>query len=228
MNGQKKAYVVAGASLLFVVACLGVTSVVYRQKDMPERTGKLVFEDDFEREEVGELYFQGEPDPGNPAGQWRIDQGHLRAEKIHNAALWLQKELPPQVRVELDVRALSNEGDAKCEIFGDGRTHQSGYILINGGWNNSVNCIARQDEHGEDRKNDKRCPNKGNRRLCIEPDIDYHWTIERTDNVLRWYVDQKLFLVFDDSNPIEGRYFGFNNWEAPVLFDNLRIYDLAN
>ena len=34
----------------------------------------------------------------------------------------------------------------KCEFAGDGQHHQSGYILINGGWKNTVRAIARQDD----------------------------------------------------------------------------------
>ena len=74
----------------------------------------------------------------------------LVGENIHNAALWLQHKLPDRTRVEFEATPLSKNGDVKAEIFGDGFTHQSGYILIMGGWSNQLNIIARQDEHGED------------------------------------------------------------------------------
>ena len=45
----------------------------------------------------------------------------LVGENIHNAALWLQKELPERLRVEFTAEALSKDGDVKTEIFGDGR-----------------------------------------------------------------------------------------------------------
>jgi|GEM_PF-3133474 len=108
--------------------------------------------------------------------------------------------------------------------FGDGRTHQSGYIAIAGGWKNTVSCLARRDEHAEERKQDARC---GRDRRCIEPGTDYRWTFIRTDGRVRWYVDGALFLVYDDAQPIDGRFFAFNNWEAKTSFDNLRIYDLS-
>ncbi len=223
----KRRFFVVPVSIVAAILVLGcLVNLIYRPVSV-STGGKLVFEDTFDRAEVGDLYFQGVPDRGNSAGEWRIVDGQLKAEKIHNAALWLQKELPEKVRVEFDVRPLSEDGDAKCEIFGDGKTHQSGYIVINGGWHNTVNCIARQDEHGEDRKNDNRCPMRGQRKMCVEPDVDYHWAVERTSDTVRWFLDGQLFLTFHDKNPVMGRYFAFNNWEAPVLFDNLRIYDLA-
>ena len=193
----------------------------------PSTGGELVFSDDFERAEIGNGYRQGAADQGHRAGVWKITDGRLAGEKIHNAALWLRTALPEKVRVEFDARAETDTGDVKCEIFGDGLTHQSGYIVIMGGWHNTTNCIARQDEHGEDRKNDLRCPRPGNKTTCMEPAVDYHWVVERTDDTVRWYVDGALMLTFRDGHPLAGAHFAFNNWEAKVSFDNLAIYDLG-
>jgi hypothetical protein len=192
----------------------------------PTTGGRLVFEDDFERAEIGPGYHQAAPDQGWEKGTWRIEGGRLRAEKIHNAALWLQQPLPERVRIEFTARAETPTGDVKAEVFGDGQTHQSGYILIHGGWSNRINTIARQDEHGEDRKEDNRC-GAGPEVRCVEPGVDYRWTIERTDHVVRWYLDGRLFLTYPDRHPVRGRHFAFNNWEAIVTFDDLRIYDLT-
>ena len=67
---------------------------------------------------------------------------------VKNNPLWLKAKLPENVAVDFDVRSMSPEGDIKCEIFGDGSDHASGYVLIHGGWNNSISIIARLDEHG--------------------------------------------------------------------------------
>ncbi|MBU1430518.1 hypothetical protein KKF91_08160 [Myxococcota bacterium] len=227
-----KAGAVVGFALILALI------ITHKQAPVPpSEGGQLIFEDLFERNEIGAGYLQNKADPGWQAGVWQIIEGEgpngqpsrlLKAEKIHNAGLWLQTKLPKQVRVEFDAKALSEEGDVKCEIFGDGKTHQSGYILINGGWKNKLNIIARQDEHGEDRKQDDRCPSRRDgKRLCVEPDVFYHWTIERTDHRVLWYIDNQLFLTFNDKNPVMGEHFAFNNWEAPVVFDNLKIYDLS-
>ncbi len=150
----------------------------------------------------------------------------LVAENIHNAALWLTQPLPEKVRVEFTATALSDSGDVKSEIFGDGLTHQSGYILIMGGWSNQLNIIARQDEHGEDRKRDGRCVVRNRRKACVDKGKRYHWAIERRDDTVKWFVDGKLFLVFPDRFPIKGQHFGFNNWEAKVAFDDLKVFAL--
>lgn len=218
---------IVGAAVVVAVIALFVAITLDGRPARPTEGGRLVYEDTFDRPAIGADYRQSEPDLGWKAGTWKLEDGRLVAADIHNAALWLQTPLPEQVRIELDARAHSDDGDVKVEVFGDGRTHQSGYILIFGGWKNTINAIARQDEHGEDRKEDNRCAPRKGRRMCVEPDVDYRWTIERTDGELRWYLDDRLFLTYDDAHPIRGRHFGFNNWEAPVSFDNLRIYDLG-
>ncbi len=212
----------------FVAAMLGVMGWVFRAADVGPPTGKLIYSDDFERPAISDDWKQSaEADQGWDAGTWRVEGGRLWGEKIHNAALWLQKPLPEKVRIEFDARAESEQGDVKCEVFGDGRTHQSGYILIHGGWNNSINTIARQDEHAEERKEDRRCADRDGRVTCVERGVDYHWTLVRTDDTLRWYLDGKLFLTYPDAHPVQGRHFAFNDWEAQVSFDNLKIYDLS-
>jgi len=194
----------------------------------PTTGGTLVYEADFDDGRIGDEWKQSEPDLGWKAGTWKVVDGQLEARDIHNAALWLQTVMPERVRVEFDATALSDEGDVKAEIFGDGRTHQSGYIVIFGGWNNSINAIARRDEHAEDRKEDRRCSARKGRVFCVEPDVPYRWTLERTDGELRWYLDGVLFLTYGDAHPVQGRHFAFNNWEAPVRFDNLKIFDLGS
>lgn len=218
---------IVGVAVVVFVIALFVAITLDGRPARPTEGGRLVYEDTFDRATPGADYHQSEPDLGWKAGTWKIEDGRLAAADIHNAALWLQVPLPDKVRIEFDARAHSDEGDVKVEVFGDGRTHQSGYILIFGGWKNTINAIARQDEHGEDRKEDSRCAPRKGRRMCVEPDVDYRWTIERTDGELRWYLDDRLFLTYDDAHPVRGRHFGFNNWEAPVTFDNLRIYDLG-
>lgn len=215
------------AALAFFAVAVGFMAWRFRPVPVPPPQGRLVFSDDFERGAIGADYRQGEPDPGWKAGAWRIEGGRLRGEGIHNAALWLQVPLPEKVRIDFDARAETPEGDVKVEVFGDGRTHQSGYILIHGGWRNTVRAIARRDEHAEERKEDNRCEGARGRRMCVEPGVDYHWTIIRTDGTLHWYLDGRLFLTYDDPHPIRGRHFAFNNWEAATSFDNLRIYDLG-
>jgi hypothetical protein len=125
------------------------------------------------------------------------------------------------VAIEFDVRTESAEGDLKCEVFGDGRDHASGYILVFGGWKNTVTTIARLNEHGGDRRERKD--------LKAEKGKVYRWRIERKGNVLRWLIDGNEVLKYDDKEPLVGPEhdrFGFSSWEADLYFDNLKIEPL--
>jgi hypothetical protein len=217
---------VTGAVLVFLAVSMAAMGWAFRQREMPTG-GRLVYSDDFERHAPGADWRQSEPDPGWTAGAWRIEGGRLRGEKIHNAALWLQAPLPENVRIEFDARAETPDGDVKAEVFGDGRTHQSGYIAIHGGWRNTVRAIARRDEHAEERKEDNRCDVVDRRTRCVEPGVDYRWALVRTGDTLEWYLNGKLLLTYPDAHPVRGRHFAFNGWEAPTSFDNLRVYDLG-
>ena len=222
---ERRHWIGLAVGVVGTLAVLGISGWVAFRASGPSTGGTLVFQDDFERETLGPDWAQGAPDPGWKKGAWALKGGRLHAEQIHNAALWLQRPLPERVRIEFDARALSDTGDVKVEAFGDGLTHQSGYIFIHGGWHNRINAIARQDEHGEDRKEDNRCGRP--RARCVEKNVDYRWAIERTGGTVRWYLDGRLFLTYPDHHPVDGRHFAFNNWEAPVSFDNLAVYDLG-
>lgn len=178
--------------------------------------GTLLFSDDFNREQLGDAY-------DARTESWSIRDGWIHVERAHNDALWLKHPLPDRVRIEFQARSLHPSGDLKFEVFGDGRTHESGYICIFGGWNNRLNIIARRDEHGDDRL-------VGADGVRVEQNRIYQFALVRTDNRVRWYVDGEPFLTFDDAEPLRGelhRFFGFNNWEVPLQFDDLRIFDLG-
>lgn len=184
-----------------------------------ESAGGVVFEDSFERESLGNEWERGQGENGS--GDWEIRDGWLYGENIKNDPLWLQRKLPDDVRIEFKAKAESAEGDIKVEVFGDGNRHESGYILIFGGWNNQLDVIARLDEHGDDRKEK---PSAG-----VKPGRVYDMAIERTGSSLKWFVDGEPFMTYEDDSPLTGsghRFFAFNNWTAPVRFDDLRIIDL--
>lgn len=177
------------------------------------------FEDDFERTELGKDW---RPTGGN----YTIVDGVLRAQGSRNHTLWLRRRLPQQVEVTFDAWSDTAEGDIKCELFGDGHSTSTGegaytatgYVFVFGGWNNTLSIIARLDEHGDDRK--------VTRKLKVQPDRKYSWRIRREGGKITWWIDGQHFLEYDDPKPLTGgghQYFGFNNWEAPVFFDNLVI-----
>lgn len=200
-------------------------------------------------------FFDDYADPGTVAqrywstgGLWRTVEGQLLSPGVKNNPLWLSAALPQDVAVEFDVRSMSPEGDIKVEIFGDGRDHATGYVLIHGGWNNSISIIARLDEHapalgvlqaeagrrGGDLvssgvyRQDTRVRVEANP-FRVEQGRTYHWRIERRGRVLSWFIDGQPFMTFDDPFPLAGKghdRFGFSSWEAQLYFDNLRVTPL--
>ncbi len=178
------------------------------------------FADDFERPAIG-------PNYSTTGMHWRIDRGRLWAPAARNNPLWLKMRLPRDVAVEFDARSETaigdRSGDIKFEIFGDGRDHASGYVCVFGGWGNQISVIARLDEHGADRKERRDAAAR------VEPGRTYHMRVERAGRELRWFVDGRLFMSYDDPRPLAGKghdRFGFSSWEADLFFDNLRIEPL--
>lgn len=210
---------------LAVVAVIGALGCQPRTVNPGERPdpatvgltgGTLVFEDAFEGSAIG-------PDWRAQGGAWSIESGWLAVAEARNDALWLQRALPERVRIEFDAKSLSDDGDLKFEVFGDGLNHQSGYVAIFGGWRNSLNIIARLDEHGDDRL-------VGQDGVRVTRDQVYRMALVRTDARVRWFVDGQPFLTFDDPEPLVGEshdHFGFNDWSVPLRFDNVRVFDLG-
>jgi hypothetical protein len=183
----------------------------------PLTRGALVFQDDFNRDALGEAYVTTHPG-------WRLVKGEVNDENAKNKGLWLNQAVPDNARIEFTVRseALSNgkpfPGDSKCEAFATEPKHQAGYVFINGGWSNRLDVIARLDEHGDDRLAVTSKP--------VEQSRSYRWAVIRDDNVISWYRDGELLLKYPDKSVIKGGFFGFNNWESNLFFDDLAIYDL--
>lgn len=181
------------------------------------------FFDDFERDSLGEAYRTT-----GPLRLYRIEDGELRVEGAKNRPLWLARKLPRDVRVEFTARSESPSGDIKVELFGDGVSKAtstsytaSGYVIIFGGWNNTVNTIARMDEHGSDR-----VIGKAKR---VERGKNYRFIIERRGNLLTVAIDGEEIMRLEDPNPLYGRghdHFAFNNWNSRLAFDDLRITPL--
>ena len=206
-------------------------------------TASVPFADDFSNPATVEQNFS------SIGGLWRTVNGELLSPGVKNNPLWLKASLPQDVAVEFDVRSMSPEGDIKAEIFGDGTDHASGYVLIHGGWNNSLSVMARLDEHGasyqqlemEARRrgaSDLRSSGVLNRdsRWRIEANPypvqvgrTYHWRIERRGSHITWSIDGNKFMELDDPFPLAGKghdRFGFSSWEAQLYFDNLKVQAL--
>jgi hypothetical protein len=185
--------------------------------------GERVFEDHFDRAELGADWTTEMPFSADKRG-WRIVDGWLHATQPENAGAWLVQQLPAgPVRVEFTARSEpksdgSFPGDLKCEIFATEPRHQAGYVVINGGWNNSLDVIARLDEHGTDRLAQKAQP--------VLQSTAHRWALARVEGTLYWFRDGALVMTYTDDAPLTGRYFGFNDWASEAYFDDLAVYRL--
>jgi hypothetical protein len=185
-------------------------------KDRPQATKTVPFEDNFDRSELG-------PDWLPSGGQWMIDKNAVYTTGANNAPLFLKVDLPDDVAVEVDIMSETPLVDAKIELMTDGRTHQSGYIFILGGWSNKISVIARRDEHGADRKEKSPTDVTGNKW--------YRWRIEKKGGELTWYLDGKVYMTFSDPAPIHGpgnNRLAFSNWQNQIRYDNLRVWALKD
>ena len=98
------------------------------------------FEDKFDRATLGDAWWSN-------GGLWRIVDGQVFSPGVGNNPLWLKARLPADVRVEFDTRSEGSDGDIKWEMYGDGRTHSTGYLFLFGAWHNRESRIAKLDEH---------------------------------------------------------------------------------
>jgi hypothetical protein len=172
-------------------------------------------------------------------GIWHIESGRLCGEHAHNHGIWLRHAIPTNARIEFDAVSQSADGDLKAEFWGDGRsaatalsyTNATSYLTIFGGWHNKLHVLARINEHGGDRKEITVDPNSDDpREKPVMVGQLYHFKVERSDGrSLRWWVDGNEMFTFADTAPLTGPghdHFGFNDWDAKVCFDNVRVVPL--
>jgi hypothetical protein len=206
------------------------------------------FEDSFERPGLPRPFHAIEGsaapagvDPGpdwmaTAPGIWRIEAGRLCGEHARNHGIWLNRALPANLRIEFDAFSDSADGDLKAEYWGDGRsyatalsyTNATSYLTIYGGWHNKFHVLARINEHGNDRKEITVDPNSDDpREKPVVAGQGYHFKVERSDGkTVRWWIDGNEMLSYPDSAPLTGPghdHFGFNDWDAKVCFDNVRV-----
>lgn len=179
------------------------------------------FSDNFERKELGTAW-------RSTGGPYSIVDGKLKVRGARNKPLWLRRILPRDVRIELDVRSETPDGDIKLEVYGDGTSKAvqasytaTSYVVIFGGWNNSKNVLARMDEHAPDRV-------EGPARK-VERGHTYRMKIERKGDTISAWADGTLLVKMVDPKPLWGPghdHFAINNWQSELWFDNLKITPL--
>ncbi len=179
------------------------------------------FGDDFERAALGDAW-------NNTGGPYQLVSGQLKIQGARNKPLWLRRTLPRNVAIEFDVKSDSPDGDIKVEVFGDGVSKAeslsytaTSYVVIFGGWHNSLNVLARMNEHGDDRV--------VGAAYKVVPGRTYHMKIERRGATIAAWVDGQPLASMTDSDPLYGSghdHFAINDWDAALTFDNLRIKPL--
>ena len=170
---------------------------------------------------------------------WKVENGKLCVQNAHNHGIWLNRTLPVNARIEFDATPGTEEGDLKAEVWGDGTSYATGtsytnatsYLAILGGWKNTLQVLARLNEHGPDRKEIKIDKDSDDpRQRPVQKGQTYHFKIERTDGkTVRWSVDGVDFFSWNDPTPLAGQghdHFGLNEWEAKVCFDNVKVTPL--
>lgn len=195
---------------------------------------ETTFQDNFQRESLGDDWF-------STSTAWKVRAGQLCGEGARNRPVWLTRRLPTNARIEFDATSHSPEGDLKVEVWGDGQSGATGtsysnatsYLVILGGWKNQLHVLARLDEHAPNRKSLAVDPTGAT--LAARPvkmNRAHHFKIERADaRTVRWLVDDIEILELADPEPLDGPshdHFAFNDWEAPVCFDNLVITPLGS
>jgi hypothetical protein len=191
-----------------------------------------VFEDDFNRVALGADWNALTP-------KWRIEGGRLCVRGARNRGVWLLRPLPDNARIEFDAFAEAPDGDLKAELWGDGRTGATGtsytnatsYLAILGGWRNTKHVLARLDEHGDDRLElDVDPASDDERSRPVAAGQPYHFRVERADGkTITWSVNGAQYFELADEEPLAGpghEHLGFNDWDAPVCFDNVRVTPL--
>jgi len=187
--------------------------------------GERVFHDDFERAELGPRWIVERSSTEEAPADWRIEDGWLRTQNTKNQGVWAEVIPDGPVRVELVARSLTPTnkrqrfvGDLKLEAFATGPAHEKGYSLINGGWSNQFDTIAKLGEHSAD---ERRVSAR-----ALEPDKVYRYAAVRTKDKILFFRDGELLYTFDDAAPIQGRWLGLNNWQAEAAFGEVSVYKL--
>jgi len=196
------------ALLVFSVAILLVSC-------SKSSTGKLIYSCNFEGTDIpAEFEKEG--------GEWFVKDGTLRSTRAMNKDLILNKALPVNAIIEVDMISHSKTVDIKFRAWGDKRAdmHDGAYHFILGGWGNKISTIAPLGEH------DKR---RVQRKAGLTPEKWYKVKVIRNKGSIDLYLDGEKYISYEDSEPLDKnyyKYFSFANWKTDCEFDNLKIYEL--
>ena len=164
------------------------------QAGRPEPEWRLVFSDDFERDELGE-------DWEALQGRWSVEDDMLRSSAEH-AEIVIDREFTGLQRVELEIMTPA-ETARPCDFSpaihtrmpeSPGELHTRGYWLQFGGAGNTLNRILRDGEEIESHPIDR----------FIEPGKMHTMVAEFDGEMLRLIVDGTTIMEAADHDPLLG------------------------
>lgn len=113
--------------------------------------------------------------------------------------------------------------DLNITVCGDGRDLASGYSFIYGGWNNSATRILRGTQSVAETN-----------QVLLPTSATYHATahhkwfclrVEKTGDTLSYYIDHKLALQYQDTNPLTGKRLALWTSGNGIMIARATIYD---
>ena len=170
---------------------------------------------------------------------WRVEGGKLCVQNAHNHGVWLNRTLPVNARIEFDATGYTDDGDLKTEVWGDGVSYATGtsytnatsYLAILGGWKNTLHVLARLNEHGTIARKSRSTRTPTTR--ASAPHRRARPTTSRSSEpTARPFAGRSTASTSSrsiDAAPLAGQghdHFGFNEWEAKVCFDNVKVTPL--
>ena len=173
--------------------------------------------DNFDRDRVG-------PGWRDTGGGYGLVNGELAVRGAKGHPLWFRRRLPADVMIELDARAVSDDGALEIQLFGDGKAtdpadndcSSSGYTLL---WRGTHAAICREREapggHHAARGD---FPVVGGR--------THHYAIIRRGAEIDWKVDGLAMLRWTDPHPLGGAghdHFAITGHGTEAFFDELAI-----
>ena len=195
---------------------------------------KLVFADNFEREELGpdwmpcENIFSPMPEDSAAAKKlWTVRDGKLVAEG--QTYITCNREFTGDLRMEFDACM------PESNVLNDG-IHC--FLLANKfyswGTTPAINSKGYCFAFGANKCSTSYIGKLGVRLISgaegPKPGEWYHFRVERLGESLNFIINEKTILSSVDAEPIQtqkNNSFGLYNWSGKVLFDNIKIYRLA-
>ncbi|MDD5643894.1 MAG: protein kinase [bacterium] len=208
-----------------VIISISSGSYIISQKILEMAKWTLIFEDNFNRREIGNNWeaFVGNRkiDLKEDLSVWKIENGELSVQSWENAFIILKKiPVSGDLKMTFDAYTVPpHDNNIQCFICDETRT--TGYVFHIGGWKNQKTAITKGY-----------APNILDQTslLKVEPDRNYKIKVEKVGKNVKLFVDNRLILRIVDYTPfisMENQYAGLDTWGSHVKFDNFKLYKLS-